>query len=317
MPLSSTPEIPTRAESARPRRRLAALSVVGALVLALPLVQVLRYKAEELSAVRRERAGLDPMAHAVEVQRHLIVHRDLSGQVLQGQAALEPRRAQQQGRVDGAVVLLAGDFSSGLWPRARSESDALRSDWSVLKSDIVAHRIAFGRSDLAHQLLIEHCLQITDELADGLAVHAGLSTETAMLLRQVVALPREIGRSPRGAPPTQQMRAATDLQLQRFSRLHAAAAQALAGREIALLRQRAALWAATSALAVTALGLVLQLLRRRPAPIRPSPPHALRAVLRQRPASPPDGPAQSVLQRVREGGIARGVREAQDTLPPI
>lgn len=304
----------------RPRRRLAALSAAGAVVIALPLLQVLRFQANELDAVRRERAGLDPMTHTVDMQWKLIGHRDLSSLVLRGQVALEPQRLQHQRAVDSAADVLATDFATGLWSRARRESQALHDDWLRLKPQIGQRRISAAQSDAAHRLLVEHCLQITDDLADVLDLHAGLSANaTAKQLRQLRALPRELWRSAQSAPQTpaqqQEATAITALQLQRFATLHKTIATSLAERDTTLQRQRAAALAAITVLLASAFGTLLHLLRtKRTAPGTPhTPAPAPHAVLRERESAQAEPLTQAVLQRMR----AAGPREAQDTLPPV
>ena len=58
MPDSHPPDPPT------PRFKLAALSIVGAAMVALPLAQVLRYQDTELQAALAEQAGLEPAGGA-------------------------------------------------------------------------------------------------------------------------------------------------------------------------------------------------------------------------------------------------------------
>jgi len=90
MPDTYSPDPPT------PRYKLAALSIVGAAMVALPLAQVLRYQDTELQAALAEQAGLEPVKRAVAVQQGLLAHRDVAGQVLRGQVALETERRARQ-----------------------------------------------------------------------------------------------------------------------------------------------------------------------------------------------------------------------------
>lgn len=328
MPSITEPSSPPA--NVRPRRRLAALSAIGAVVLALPLVQVLRFQADELEAVRRERAGLDPMAHAVDVQRKLLLHRDLSSLILRGQDALEPKRQLSERQVDTAVVTLSSDFRSGLWVRARDEAKALDHDWSQLKPQIAERRIAADQSDAAHRLLVEHCLQITDDLSDVLATgvkgRTGLSANTAgHRHQQMRELSHAIWRASQTVPQTlalqQAAAAAAELLQQQYTVLNHAAQQALTERETSLSRQRPVWLTATAALLVAAFGLLMQLMqpmqllrtRRAPSDSAPLP----QTVLREREPARATTHTQSVLRRMREPGRATGTPEPQDTLPPI
>jgi hypothetical protein len=154
------------------RRRLAALGVVGALMVALPLVQVLRFQNAEVQSLLGERAGLDPVARAVEVQRGLLAHADLAADVLRGQTALEPQRLQRQGEVDGRVAALSMALLTGQWERAVQESDALRDDWMLLARQVAARSLDAGESDQAHRLLMEQTLQVIDLVGDSALPHA-------------------------------------------------------------------------------------------------------------------------------------------------
>ena len=89
----------------RLRRSLAALSLVGAVLVALPVAQLLRYQSAELDALTAGRTRLDPVARAVHVQRGLLAHRDVAAQVLGGS-----RRWNQN-------ACCASARSTAAWPR--------------------------------------------------------------------------------------------------------------------------------------------------------------------------------------------------------
>jgi hypothetical protein len=173
------------------RRRLAALGVVGALMVALPLVQVLRFQNAEVQSLLGERAGLDPVAHAVEVQRGLLAHADLAAEVLRGQSALEPQRLQRQGEVDGRVAALSMALLTGQWERAVQESDALRDDWMLLARQVQARSLQASESDQAHRLLMEQTLQVIDLVGDSALPHAERDSDRALPAAATArALPR-------------------------------------------------------------------------------------------------------------------------------
>ena len=179
----------------RLRRRLAALSIVGALMVALPLGQVLRYQNADLQSLLAQRAGLDPVARAVDVQRSLLVHRDLAAQVLRGKRALEDERRVRQGEVDDRVGALAVALMNGAWERAVRESDALREDWSLLARQVLQRNLGASESDQAHRLLIEQTLQVMDLLADGSSSVSRRSEEGAVLALAVArSMPRLAGQ---------------------------------------------------------------------------------------------------------------------------
>jgi hypothetical protein len=179
------------------RRNLAALSLVGAALVALPVVQLLRYQTAELDALAAGRAKLDPVARAVQVQRGLLAHRDIAGRVLGGLATLEPERKQRQNDVQSSLAAMVVTLADGRWELAIGEADNLYQDWLQLVQQVVARSIDPGGSDRAHRLLVEQTLQVIDLV--GTAVQSDRSDSAdarigvpAATLAVVHALPRLI-----------------------------------------------------------------------------------------------------------------------------
>lgn len=180
----------------RVRARLAALSLLGAAMVALPMGLVLRYHDAELHSLAARRASLEPMARAVDVQRSLLVHRDIAAALLRGQAALEAERRVRQGEVDDRLTALALTLVAGPWERAVRESDALRTDWSRLARRLMTQPGPSAEtSDQAHRLLVEQTLQVVDLLELALAPRAGSDTALASAWQTLLSLPREAARS--------------------------------------------------------------------------------------------------------------------------
>lgn len=175
----------------RLRGKLAALSILGGLLAGLPLTQVLRYQNAELEAIAHQRTGLDPVLHAVGVQRGLLVHRDLAARVLRGTEADESERRVRQGEVDDRVAQLAAALQAGAWDRALRECDALHEDWLLLARGIAARSLQPAESDHAHRLLVEQALQVVDLLAEA-SGNTGVANDDAGwgLLRAARTLPR-------------------------------------------------------------------------------------------------------------------------------
>ena len=187
----SGPNPPSSALQQVLRRRVAALGLVGALMVALPLVQVLRYQNAEIKALWSEKAGLDPVAQAVGTQRSLMTHRAISGLVLRGAADKEPERKQRQAEVDQQSALLGAAVHGGFWERAEAETSAMREDWAVLARQITARSIGAVESDQEHHLLIEQVLQVIDFVADEEPVSVGSGTPASRaVLAAALALPR-------------------------------------------------------------------------------------------------------------------------------
>lgn len=177
--------------SQRVGRRLAALGLVGALMVAMPLLQLLHYQNSEASTLAAAQAGLDPVARAVDVQRGLLAHRDAAALVLAGRDNFEPERQVRQGEVDERLTTLATTLVSGSWQRAVAESDALREDWLSLARNFAGRSVAASESEQAHRLLIEQTLQVIDLVADAGAPHAAASLQHLQPTLAVAhALPR-------------------------------------------------------------------------------------------------------------------------------
>lgn len=174
------------------RHRFAALGVVGVLVCALPLLQVLRYQGAALDANRSAQAALDPLADAVSVQRSLVVHRDVAGAVLRGAGQREAERRQQQRVVNERLTDLDISLRSSGHTRATAEGEALRADWTVLSRRVEERSLAAEDSDAGHRLLVEQALQVMDYVA--LAVLQGGQEAAGPGLAWAPAVARDLPR---------------------------------------------------------------------------------------------------------------------------
>jgi hypothetical protein len=191
------------------RRRLAALSLVGSLMVALPLVQVLRYQNAEIAILLSTEAGLNPVAQAVGAQRSLMTHRAVSAEVLRGALDKEPERKLRQSQVDLQVKLLTTAVHGGTWGRAEAETSALREDWIVLARQIAARSIGAGESDQQHRLLIEQVLQVIDLVGEEEPVSLGSAAASSRAaLATALALPRVAARMATLAAPSPERGAA-------------------------------------------------------------------------------------------------------------
>ena len=145
-----------------PRHRFVAFSAVGALMVCLPLWQVLHYQQSELQQLSAERALLDPVTRAVHVQFGLLAHRQVSAQLLQGQPQVEPARQAVQLGVDDQLQVLSQELKQGLWSHAAAETHDLIRDWQALAQRVKARALTATRSDEAHALRVEQAVQVVD-----------------------------------------------------------------------------------------------------------------------------------------------------------
>lgn len=158
--------------SPAPRRRgwrVALLGLIGALALALPLSQVLRFQVEALAEHRAERTQLDPLATAMAVHRGLAGHAAVAARVLAGRAALEPERRERQAGVDRELAELQRVLEAGGWPPAQREAQSLQAGWRQLAADITRRRIDVPTSQHGHRLLQEQVVQVLDHVLAGQA----------------------------------------------------------------------------------------------------------------------------------------------------
>ena len=237
----------------RLRLKLALFALVGAMLALLPLSQVLRLQDAQLATLANERALLDPLALAVDLQRGLLGHRDVTDRVLQGRSALQPERVQRQHGVEAALSQLQATLYAGNWQRALSESSSLWVDWRDLIARLEAAAVDRADNRRAHRLLIEQTVQVMDDVAAS----AGLGSVAAMVSAQARALLLHIDRSnadagaTRGTLQTLQTRQA----LQTLQTLQTA----LAFHTVRLAEQQAALRQQNTGIVVV-LALVLLLL---------------------------------------------------------
>jgi len=173
---------------ARINHKFAALGVVGAVMVLLPMAQLLRYQAAEVQTLELQRASLDPMGDAVALRRSLQAHGDAARPVLQGRLLLEPLRQQRQADVNRRLDELGQALAAGLWVRAQGEAHALAADWAPLARQVANRSIGVAQSDHAHRLRVEQALQVMDLLS--LALGPELPGAPGASARAAAALPR-------------------------------------------------------------------------------------------------------------------------------
>jgi hypothetical protein len=273
-----------------PRRRLALLSLVGALMVALPLGQVLRYQGAELQTLAEQRAALDPIARAVDVQRSLLLHRPLASAVLRGQKAQEPERQLRQADVDARMVVLGETLAAGPWPLAAREGEALRFDWALLAHQVATRSLAAPQSDDSHRLRVEQVLQVIDLLADALTP-VGAAGEGAAGWQLARRLPH------RAAKDAAADGAAWPAQMAAFEGALKAAGSAVDNRQAQAKLMQRALLAALAALGLVQL-VVLRQLWRGPARRRATPAEDGQFAA---PPHPDRHAAGHLMQRLRRG----------------
>ena len=296
--------MPEPRPSPRLRLKFAALGAVGGAMVLLPLGQVLRYQGAELQSLMSERAALDPLSHALAVQRNVIGHRDVAQRVLLGRAQLEPERRLRQGAVDQSLWALQGALSAGRWVQALGEVGAMMLDWRELTRRIALRQIDVADSLTQHQLLVEQAVQVMDWVSA--AAPAGSYGQLAGLQAPRLA-PTEAAAPPSPASAALQPLAALENALMSRS-------AALDARAADLQSQRAALLCAGAAWFTFVLGLWAWRVRLAPSGGGADGVRRNRG-RRQSDASAQPSESTRLVQRLRAGSAESAV-EPDKNLPP-
>jgi len=193
-----------------PRNRFMAFSAVGVVMVCLPLWQVLQYQQSDLSQLAAERALLDPVSRAVQVQFGLLAHRQVAAQLLQGQPQLEPARQAVQVGVDEHLLSLSQELTQGLWSHALAETRDLTRDWQTLARQVKARTLNAPQSEEAHALRIEQALQVVDlvMLAEMVSQAGGGTARLAAAARTLTRMAHEMPSPALTAQPAVELAAA-------------------------------------------------------------------------------------------------------------
>ncbi len=303
---------PTPRLTQRLRRRVAALSLVGAMMVALPLVQVLRFQAEQIDLLIKHQSVMNPVTRAVQVQRGVMAHGDVAHQVLQGDNAAEPQRLIKQQELSQSNATLVRELHEAHHLAAKQEALALQEDFAQLAPKIAAHQISAVASDQSHRLLVEQVLQVMDLVQDAQAERtAALDPDLALALAPTRQMPRQLWLAAQKLNPGPAAQTALAQRWQAIDKAQAMAVNALAKALVDAQRQRTRTLAMLGALASLALGLLMQLWRGVVA--LPQRRHGSTAATSDFHLSD-TGPAQNSIaaQSVQVMGAMRRNRRAQD-----
>lgn len=165
--------LPARAVS-----RSAALILLAATLLALPLLLLLNLQGSERALVVAMRATLDPLAASVAVRRAVLQHELAAGDSLtaaSGSADTTPEAIRRvwQAEVDGGTIELEQVLVRGRWDRAQLELAAMRDDWTRLVERIERRSIRGPESRDAHRLLVDQLHTVADLSTLRMAAQAG------------------------------------------------------------------------------------------------------------------------------------------------
>ena len=296
------------------RLKFAAIAAVGAAMVLLPLSQVLRYQNADLETLMAERAMLDPLAHALAVQRSLLGHQDVAERVLHGRLQLEAERRLRKAEVDESLWALQGTLSAGFWVKALDESEALTQDWRTLASRVALRQLQAADSQASHQLLVEQAVQVMD-----LVSAAAPAGSYAQLLS--VKQAGGVGGSARAEGNAAKAVAAAVSQQRLTTIGHALQAHALDldERTAALRSQQTMLalaWATVAALAALLLGLLASAAIGTSA--APDPSDGVRRSRGRRSGENLEAatPSDNLLQRLRKPSSSAEIEPPESLSPP-
>ncbi|MFN9123709.1 MAG: methyl-accepting chemotaxis protein [bacterium] len=154
-------------------QKFAALAVIGAVMCAVPLMTVIKYKNGEIAVARAEAEGLGPVRSAVALQRQLQAHRGLSGMLLGGNTSVDGDRRARLADVNAEFDKLGSSLAAAGYTGASDELAAIKAGWMALSEKVNARSLSAAESFAAHTALIERNFLVLDLIADG----SGLSLD--------------------------------------------------------------------------------------------------------------------------------------------
>ncbi|MBL8323777.1 MAG: nitrate- and nitrite sensing domain-containing protein [Rubrivivax sp.] len=162
--------------------KLQLLGLLAVLCSAVPLSLFVRAKQAETEFTQQQLRGMEPTRAALELLRHVQVHRGLSFNVLSGQADLEPRRSAAQAEAQRAAEAL------DKLVKAEVADDALRTRWAAMAGQwqevaaaVASRKLTAPDSLSRHTALVAALLEINDSLADHFGITLDPVAETYFL----------------------------------------------------------------------------------------------------------------------------------------
>ena len=159
-------------------QKFSILGVVAAAAIAAPTAMFLVEETRDLSALRDEIRGVDPIRATLDVVVLAQQHRGLSAMVLGGNPAGASDRRDREAKLDAAFAAL--DSRVGV-PYAGTplpaQFAAIRKSWDDLRRKVASGSIDAKESFATHTAMIAETLKLATEIADT----SGLSLDAAPL----------------------------------------------------------------------------------------------------------------------------------------
>ncbi|HTD91913.1 MAG TPA: hypothetical protein VK663_14705, partial [Burkholderiales bacterium] len=155
-------------------RKFLIFAVLGALLVAAPLIAYLLDSNEAIAIAQREREGIRPAQTLLRVIQLAQQHHGLAVNVLAGNAAMESQRASSRESLDKAANALARELKNGVTnPAILRGWNAAETEWKSLAQASAANTLDASATDAGHTALLTHLRDVLDLVAD----HYGLSLD--------------------------------------------------------------------------------------------------------------------------------------------
>jgi methyl-accepting chemotaxis protein len=156
-------------------QKFATLGVIGAVMCAVPLVQLVRIENEQIHVAAGEVAGLAPLHAAIALQRSLQGHRLHASLQLHGNPGSESERRTHASDANAAVGELGKLLGDGVFAKPAETLKSLKADWEKLLAQLDGGKLTADASHAAQTALIDTTLLLIDQVADA----SGLSLDPA------------------------------------------------------------------------------------------------------------------------------------------
>ena len=142
------------------------LSILGALMLAVPTVIFVRGNLQSIATAQREVAGLAPIQDLMKLTQLSQQHRGMSAVVLAGNEAQVPARAAKQADVSQALTKAQASVAALGDTRLDASMGQVAADWKALSAAVAGKAVNGGESFARHTALIAAQLALAEDVVN-------------------------------------------------------------------------------------------------------------------------------------------------------
>jgi len=147
-------------------QKFAALGVLSAVMCAVPLAMVVRYKNSEVAVAKAEEAGIDPIGATLTLAKALQAHRGLAQIVLGGNAGAEGDRRQRAAEVAQALEQAHKQVQAAGYAKVVEGLARLREQWQRVQAGIDQRSLPAADSFAQHSAMVRQTQQAIEVIAD-------------------------------------------------------------------------------------------------------------------------------------------------------